>query len=225
MKRLHWNEPATPEVALYAGVAADDPPCQIQLENLRACAQRSGWLIVAEYVEVAGSTTGVRRPQLARLLSDARRRKFDVVLVWKPDRFGQSTLDTLQNVLTLSTTNVRFLCPPLNLDVDHQNPRGQFVLTVLAAIAEMERCFIREWTTAGLKAYREAHACGRIGQRQHSQSGKDLPVGRPRKVFSRDRARELRAQGMSWRAIAQELRVPQATIRLALKDVQKLDSE
>jgi putative DNA-invertase from lambdoid prophage Rac len=108
----------------------------------------------------------------------------------------------------------------MGIDTGNQNPVGQFVLTMFAAIAELERSFILERTTAGFEAYRQAHAAGRIGEPRHSKSGKDLPVGPPRKLFRRVRALELRSQGMSWRKIAAELGVPQATIRLAIKDLQ-----
>jgi DNA invertase Pin-like site-specific DNA recombinase len=150
-------------------------------------------------------------------MRDAWLRQLDVVVVWRLDRFGRSTIDTLHNVRTLSSYNVRFLCPQLSIDTDNQNAAGQFVLTIFAAIAELERSFIVERTTAGFRAYREAHAAGTIGTTRHSKSGKDLAVGRPRNVFPRERALELRNAGMSWRKIAAQLGVPQSTIRLALK--------
>jgi putative DNA-invertase from lambdoid prophage Rac len=152
---------------------------------------------------------------------DAHLRQLDVVVVWKLDRFGRSTIDTLHNVRTLSSYNVRFLCPQMSIDTDDQNAVGQFVLTIFAAIAELERSFIVERTTADFRAYREAHAAGTIGTTRHSKSGKDLPVGRPRKVFPRNRAVELRHAGMSWRKIEAQLGVPHSTIRLAVQGVQE----
>jgi len=213
----HWSQPPAVRAAIYARVSTEDQHCEVQLQNLREFVQRSGWPAASEYVEKLSGKEGSKRPQLERLLTDARLKLFDVVLVWKLDRFGRSTIDTLQNVRTLSSYNVRFLCPQMGIDTGNQNPVGQFLLTIFAAIAELERSFILERTTEGLRAYRQAHAAGTIGTTRHSKSGKDLPVGRPRRLFRRDRALELRKQGMSWRKIATELDVPQATIRLALK--------
>jgi len=222
MKRRHWNDPSPLiEAALYARVSTEDQQCDLQLENLRAYAQRSGWLIKTEYLEKLSAKEGSPRPQFERLLFDARLKRFDVVLVSKLDRFGRSTIDTLSNIRALSAAGVRFLCPEMNIDTDNQNPMGQFILTIFAAIAELERSFILERTSAGFRAYREAHAAGKIGTTRHSKSGKDLPVGRPPRVFCRDQALDLRNQGLSWRKIAAALGIPQATIRLALKNLQK----
>ena len=212
MKRSNWNDPSPLiEAALYVRVSTEDQQCDLQLKNLRAYSQRSGWLIKTEYLEKLSANEGSPRPQLERLLFDARLKRFDVVLVSKLDRFGRSTIDTLSNIRALSAAGVRFLCPEMNIDTDNQNPMGQFILTIFAAIAE----------PAGFRAYREAHAAGRIGTTRHSKSGKDLPVGRPPRVFCRDQALELRNQGLSWRKIAAALGIPQATIRLALKNLQK----
>ena len=76
-------------VALYARVStlqAQDPA--MQLTELREYAARRGWKVVEEYVD---RMSGVResRPALNRMMNDARRRKFDVIVVWKIDRFGR----------------------------------------------------------------------------------------------------------------------------------------
>lgn len=87
----------------------------------------------------------------------------------------------------------------------------------LGAFAELERDLIAERVSAGLLEYRRAHKAGEVGKRRHSRSGKDLPHGRPARVFRRDRAIAMRKAGKSWRAIATELGVPQSTIRDALR--------
>jgi putative DNA-invertase from lambdoid prophage Rac len=231
MQRHSWDEPPIIRAGIYARVSTEDQHCEIQLQNLREFIKRSGWPAATEYLEKLSGKEGSKRPQLERLMAHARLRELDVVVVWKLDRFGRSTIDTLHNVRTLSSYNVRFLCPQMGIDTDNKNAVGQFVLTIFAAIAELERSFILERTAAGFRAYRAAHGAGTIGTTRHSKSGKDLPVGRPRNVFPRDRALErlnypqekdegrskLRNAGMSWRKIAAQLGVPQSTIRLALK--------
>jgi len=83
--------------------------------------------------------------------------------------------------------------------------------------AEFERDLIAERVALGLKEYRRAYAAGRVGRERISKSGKNLAIGRPPKIWRRDLARTLRAEGMSWRKIAAQVGVPAATVRLALK--------
>jgi len=70
---------------------------------------------------------------------------------------------------------------------------------------------------AGLKRYRGQYAAGKVGKEVHSKSGKDLPVGRPKRVFARHRVFELRAQGLSYRQIARQLEIGEGTVRRVLR--------
>jgi len=87
-------------VALYARVSTSnghqDP--EMQLAELREYADRRGWEIVGEYTDQGVSGSKESRPELNRLMTDAHRRRFDAVLVWKIDRFGRS-LKHLVNAL------------------------------------------------------------------------------------------------------------------------------
>ena len=190
--------------AIYARVSTEDQDCEIQLTNLRQVAKGWGWEIT-EYVEKLSGKEGVRRPELEGLLRDARLKKFGVVLVWKLDRFGRSTLDTLTNIKALDSCGVRFLCPTMGIDTDQQSPAARFMLTIFAAIAELERSFIVERTRLGFQAYQDAYRAGRVGNARHSKSGKDLAIGRPKVVVDRRKIQKLRAQGKSIRAIAKEV--------------------
>ena len=136
------------------------------------------------------------RPQLDRLLQDARARRFDAVLVWKLDRWGRSVADSIRSIQELVSLGVRFLAVTQNLDTDETNPMSRFLLHILAAFAELEREMIRERVRAGL---RTAKAQGKA-------------LGRPRRAFRRDDAVRLRSQGASWRKIAQVLDLPMSTV-------------
>jgi putative DNA-invertase from lambdoid prophage Rac len=83
------------------------------------------------------------------------------------------------------------------LDTDASNPSSRLMLTILAGVAEFEREIIRERTLAGVRAARAA--------------GKTM--GRPKRVFRRDEAEQMRAEGKSWREIATALNVPASTLR------------
>jgi DNA invertase Pin-like site-specific DNA recombinase len=86
-------------VALYARVSTlNGQHPEMQLSELREYGARRGWQIISEYVDEGVSGTRERRPQLDRLMADAHRRKFDLIAVWKVDRFGRS-LKHLVNAL------------------------------------------------------------------------------------------------------------------------------
>ena len=79
------------KVCLYARVSTlNGQHPEMQLSELREYCARRGWQIISEYVDEGISGSRERRPALDRLMSDAHRRKFDAVLVWKIDRFGRS---------------------------------------------------------------------------------------------------------------------------------------
>ncbi len=203
-------------VVIYARVSTDDQRCEMQLTELREYAARSGWTIAHEYIDQGYSGSKADRPALMRLMRDANMKRFAAVIVWKLDRFGRSVSQLVQNVRRLDELGVRFLVPSQSIDTDHKSPTGRLMMHILAAMAEFERDLIRERVNAGLTDYRLDYAKGRIGKERHSRSGKDLAVGRPKKIFRRDVAAKLRERGESWRAIANTMGVPVTTVRRGL---------
>ena len=203
-------------VALYARVSTDDQSCEMQLRELREHAAYRGWEIAGEYVDTGWSGSKASRPELNRLKADARLRRFDVVAVWKLDRWGRSVADSIGAIQELVGLKVRFVAITQNIDTDESNPMSRFLLHIMAAFAELEREMTRERVRAGLKQHRVNVSLGRIGKDLHTKSGKDLPVGRPKKIFRRDEAQKLRQLGHSWRAIGKHLGVSESTLRGAL---------
>lgn len=202
--------------AIYARVSTEDQHCELQLSELGGFAARSGW-DTTQYIDKLSGKAGVKRPELERLLADARLRKFDTVLVWKLDRFSRSLQDLIAQVQTLDSAGIGLIVPTMNIDTRKESPMGRFILQLFGAFAEFERALIVERVNAGVAEYKRAFSAGKIGKDRHSRSGKDLPQGRPRHIFRLDRAKALRAAGKSWRYCEAELKVPQSTIRLALK--------
>lgn len=184
--------------AIYARVSTEDQHCEMQLAELGDLARRNGWEVV-EYVEKVSSRK--QRPALERLLQDGKHRKFDVVMVWKLDRFGRRLTELVANIETLALAGVRFWCPGQNIDTDQRNPISRLTLQILGAVAEFERDLIQERTKAGIA--------------QAQRAGKHC--GRPAKVFPRDRCAVLRKQGLSFRAIGRKLGVSEFTVRQVLK--------
>ena len=183
-------------IALYARVSTTDQSCEMQLQELRQYAAQRGWELVGEYVDAGWSGAKASRPELDRLMRDARQRRFDAVLVWKLDRWGRSVADCIRSIQELVSLGVRFLAVTQNLDTDQSNPMSRFLLHILAAFAELEREMIRERVRAGI---RTAQAQGKA-------------LGRPQRVFRRDEAVRLRSEGKSWRKIAQTLGLPMSTV-------------
>jgi DNA invertase Pin-like site-specific DNA recombinase len=171
--------------------------------------------------EDTASGAKARRPGLDQLMADARARKFDVVLVWKLDRFGRNLLHCLSCIEELQELGIRFIAITQGLDVDRRNPASKFLLHVLAAAAEFERSLILERTAAGKARYRQDYAQGLVGKTVHSRSGRDLPPHRPKKILNRDSVLKLRAQGLSLRKIAQRLGIGLGTVVRSLHERSK----
>lgn len=181
-------------IAIYARVSTNngqDP--EMQLRELREYSQRRGWEIIHEYVDVGISGTREKRPQLDKLLADAHRRHFDVVVVWRFDRFARSVSHLLRALENFRSLGIEFVS--LSEQVDTSTPTGKMIFTVLGAVAELERSLIVERVRAGL---RNARAKGKR-------------LGRPRKVANQDVIGRMRSQGASWRAIGRAIGVSPAT--------------
>ena len=202
--------------AIYARVSTTDQNCEVQLAELREYVSRRGWELAGEYVDTGWSGTKVSRPELNRLMGDATQRKLDVILCWKLDRFGRSLLHCKSALQELQAHGVRFIATSQNIDTDESNPAARFLLHILMAAAEFERELIRERSMAGLKRYRGQYAAGKVGREVHSKSGKDLPVGRPSRIFDREQVYELRKQHHSYRKIARQLGIGEGTVRRVL---------
>jgi DNA invertase Pin-like site-specific DNA recombinase len=182
-------------VALYARVSTNDQNCDLQLRELREYAAARHWEIAGEYVDRGWSGSQANRPELTRLMADARKRRFDSVLVWKLDRWGRSVADSIRGIQELASLEVCFIAVTQNIDTDHANPMARFLLHIMAAFSELERELIRERTIAGV---RTARSKGKV-------------LGRPRRVFRRDEVIRLREAGLSWRLISRRLGIPVST--------------
>lgn len=185
-------------VALYARVSTlhtQNP--EMQLAELREYAARRGWIAVGEYVDEGVSGSKESRPELNRLMADVHRRKFEVVLCWKIDRFGRSLKHLVNSLADLDSYGVAFVSLRDNLDLS--TPSGRLMFQIIGAMAEFERALIQERVRAGLKSARAR--------------GKRL--GRPRTSVDAAQIAQLRASGSSWRQISERVGVGVGTVRRA----------
>src|SRR5258708_7911998 len=132
-------------------------------------------------------------------MADARKRKFDAILVWRFDRFARSTKHLLLALEEFRSLGIQFISYQENIDTT--SPLGQALFTIVAAVAQLERDLIRERVNAGI---RHARACGK-------------QLGRPRRILDLHELMQLKAQGASLREIAKKLGIGYGTVRLRLR--------
>jgi DNA invertase Pin-like site-specific DNA recombinase len=190
--------------AAYARVSTTDQDNSIQITELTEYAAARRWKCEVFQDQMTGGTND--RPGLNALMDGARRRLIDVVLVLKLDRFGRSTLDILSNIAELKALGVRFIATAQGLDTDQSNPVSNFLLTILGAVAELEREMIGERVRAGILRAKQ----------------KGVKFGRKQVVFNRGLAYEMRDAGSSIREIGAALGVGAGTIARLLAAVPKL---
>jgi DNA invertase Pin-like site-specific DNA recombinase len=157
--------------AIYARVSTFDQEPENQLRELRAYAIARGW-VVKEYVDhISGAKE--RRPALDAMLVDARRRRFDALLVWRLDRLGRNLKHLITLIEDVQALGIAFVS--LAEGIDATTPAGRLQLHVLGAIAEFERGRIQERVMAGLA---RARAQGkRLGRPRIHPTKIDVPGG------------------------------------------------
>ena len=164
--------------ALYMRVSTLDQHPETQLHDLRGLAAQRGYEIVNEYTDrISGAKA--KRPGLDQLLADARRGKFDVVLVWAFDRIARSVRHFLEVLDELNHLTIEFVS--FRENVDTGGPLGRAIVVIIGAIAELERNLIVERVRAGMRrAKLEGRHIGRrpleidrasvVRHREHGQS-------------------------------------------------------
>lgn len=194
------------KAAIYARVSTDQQSAALQIDALREFCGRRSWEVAGEFVDLAESGSKTSRPELDRLMREARTGAFGVVLVWKFDRFARSVIHLLHALETFRSRGVEFVS--LTEGIDTSTPIGKLAFSIIGAIAEFERELIRERVKAGLDAART----------NGTRSGR--AIGRPRREIkpgALKSAAALRLKGRSWKEIAYLLDLPASTIRKALQ--------
>src|ERR1700745_2529756 len=138
--------------AIYARVSTTDQQVDNQLLELRRYAEARGWELAKEYVDHGVSGAKDRRPAFDQLVTDAKRRKFDVLVCWRLDRLGRSLKHLITFLEDLQVLGVAFVS--LAEGIDATTPAGKLQMHILGAIAEFERERIRERVLAGLERAR-----------------------------------------------------------------------
>ncbi len=180
--------------ALYVRCSTSHQDTDIQKKDLTAFCSRRGWMVHRIYEDKGISGSKDKRPALDRLMKDARQCRFQVVVVWRFDRFGRSVAHLVNALNEFRELGIDFVS--LNEALDTSTPAGRVLFAVIAAIAEFERSIIVERVKAGVRKAQEA----------------GVRFGRPRKGFDYKRAVALRKEGLSYRQIADRLGVSHTTV-------------
>ena len=185
--------------AVYCRVSTSDQSCERQQLDLAAFAKRGHYDVVSIFRETA-SGNRVDRIERAKVIALAHDRQIEVVLVTELTRWGRSTTDLLASLQELEACGVSVIAQT-GLQFDLKSPQGKLFSSLMAALAEFERDLLRERVRSGIAA-----AKGR-GVKFGRQPGIRVKADR-----YTDRVLHLRAQGQSYRAIAQVLRLSKNTV-------------
>src|ERR1022692_2037035 len=182
------------KAAIYVRVSTLEQDTDLQETELRQYVESRGWECVV-YRDKGQSGAKNDRPALNTMLNDLRRRKFDVIVVWKLDRLARS----LKQLLTIGEE-----CRSLGVDlvalrqnIDTTLPAGRLTFQILGAVAEFERELLRERVKAGMaQARRSGKHCGRQALRKFQPN--DIET-----------MRRLRSEGGSARKLAKDFETSQ----------------
>jgi DNA invertase Pin-like site-specific DNA recombinase len=189
--------------ALYARVSTlnngQDVSMQVR-EFEEFCASRK-WTVADRYIDSGISGSKDSRPELNRLMADAKRRKFDAVVVYRFDRFARSTRHLVNALAEFNALGIQFIS--MHEGIDTSTPNGRLVFGIFASIAEFERDLIRERVRSGIA----------------NRKAKGLRTGRRPANIDLDRLRQLRAEGKTVRHIAQALGHSRSLVHKTLKNL------
>lgn len=183
-------------VALYARVSTldkgQDP--ETQLIQLREYAKRRNFEIIGEFIDYASGTSEERK-QYKLMMEAAKKRKIDVVLVWRYDRFARSTQALVNALKEFKNLGIDFISYQENIDTT--TPTGELIFHVMASLAQFESALISERVKAGM-------------QRAKAQ-GKN--ISRPKLAKNKlNRIMELKEQGLSMNQISIQSGVAYGTV-------------
>jgi DNA invertase Pin-like site-specific DNA recombinase len=186
--------------AIYARVSTSDQSIQSQLYDLKELAAQRGFEVIAEYKDVGISGTKARRPGLDLLMADARRKKFSVVLVAAFDRIARSTRNFLQIIDELDSLGIEFISR--REGVATGDAMGRLFVTIISAIAELERSLVVERVKSGMRR-------ARLEGRQ---------IGRSRLDVNREQVVVDRRSGLSLTQVAKRHNISRASVCRLMKE-------
>ena len=189
------------KVIIYERVSTREQNVDMQITDLRQYAEARKLKVVREYIDYA-SGAKTERENYRKPYDDVRKRKTDVVLVWKFDRFARSTRELINALEEFNNLGVDFISYKENIDTS--TPAGKILFTMISAFAEFERAIIRERVIAGME---KAKARG-------------ARIGRPKiPPFTIEKVLEMRGRGNSYKEIIKKLKISKSAYYKILQAV------
>jgi DNA invertase Pin-like site-specific DNA recombinase len=187
------------KVAIYVRVSTKDQSVDMQLNDLERYSRERGFTVFKTYKDNGVSGTKDKRLGLNQLMDNAKKRKFDIVLVWRFDRFARSTKHLVNALYEFRNLGIDFISYQENIDTS--SPLGEAIFTIISAMAKLERDIIAERVKGGLRRARA--------------NGKRL--GRPSGDVDIDKVIDCKKQGKSVREIAKEMKLSRGKVERTLK--------
>jgi DNA invertase Pin-like site-specific DNA recombinase len=188
------------KVAIYTRVSTDEQKTDLQLMDLKEYVRKRGYTIYNIYEDII-SGAAKERQALDQLMDDAKKRKFDIVLVWKFDRFARSLKMLVDGLALFQELGIDFISYKENIDTT--TSMGKLIFNINSAYAEFERDIIRDRVKAGVKAKREK-TNGVWGRKEVASNIKT-------------QIRDLIIQGVSIRKAAKTLHIAKGTVQKYMK--------
>lgn len=188
-------------VIIYARVSTKEQNVDMQLSDLKSYAELRKLRVVEVYIDYASGAKS-DRVNYQKLFNDVRKRKTDVVLVWKFDRFARSTKELINALEEFNSLGVDFISYKEN--VDTSTPAGKILFTMISAFAEFERSIIRERVIAGME---KAKARG-------------ARIGRPKiPPFMKQKVIMLQEKGLTYKEIIKLVKISKSAYYEIIKEL------
>ena len=189
-------------VVKYQRVSTQNQEVENQTNSIDKQIELLGWTCVGEYKEVmSGTKSKDTRPQLRQLLADARKRKFDRVIVFALDRLGRSVVDVINTINELEEVGVNIFV--VKNSIDTSTSQGKLFTYFCSIFGEMER---------DLMISRQKQSIERIREK-----GGKWGNGNLISQEKRDKIVSLKTEGLSYRNICKELDISLGSVQHTLK--------
>lgn len=188
---------------------------QHQLHGIRQLAKQRDYDLISEYIDEGISGTSEKRPSLDKLIKDARRGLFSIIIIHSIDRLGRSTKHLLNLMDEFRHLNISLIS--IRESLDFSTPTGQMALTMLSAVAQLEAQLTSERIKTAI-AVKKALA---------SKTGNGWKCGRPAITYETEQqVKLLRSQGRSVREISNLMgNISKSSVSRILKSMSQNGSE
>lgn len=157
------------KVVIFARVSTNIQDYERQVNELTAVAHNNNWMVAATFCEkISGAKRNTERKELTKMIDYVRTNNINIVLVTELSRLGRDTLQVLEVIDQFNKFGISLYIQNYHIQTLMEdktvNPMSQFLITILAEVARMERKTIRERVESGYKNYRANG--GKVGRKE-----------------------------------------------------------